>query len=99
MSSKERSEDIMGQHEKKGKYTIVEEIKTFALDAGTGSVVFCIHCVPTSSLLYRKVAQQVQLSGLRVIAIELPGLGLSERPESFDYTFRNFGRFCNRFFR
>jgi pimeloyl-ACP methyl ester carboxylesterase len=97
MSNKERSEDIMLQHEKKGKYTIVEGIKTFALDTGTGPIVFCIHGVPTSSFLYRKVAQHLQLLGLRVIAIDLPGLGLSDRPESFDYTFSNLGRFCNRF--
>jgi pimeloyl-ACP methyl ester carboxylesterase len=97
MSNKEKSEDIILQHERKGKYVIVEGIRTFALDAGTGPVVFCIHGVPTSSFLYRKVVQQLQLSEIRAIAIDLPGLGLSDRPESFDYTFSNLGRFCNRF--
>jgi pimeloyl-ACP methyl ester carboxylesterase len=62
-----------------------------------GPVVFCIHGVPTSSFLYRKVVQQLQLRGLRAIAIDLPGLGLSDRPDNFDYIFSNFGRFCNQF--
>jgi pimeloyl-ACP methyl ester carboxylesterase len=32
-----------------------------------------------------------------MIAIDLPGLGLTDRPEDFNYVFSNFGRFCNRF--
>ncbi len=88
---------IISQHESNGNYVMVDGLKTFYLDAGTGPVVFCIHGVPTSSFLYRKVVQQLQLRGLRAIAIDLPGLGLSDRPEGFDYTFSNFGTFCNRF--
>ncbi len=53
---------------------MVDGLKTFYLDAGIGPVVFCIHGVPTSSFLYRKVVQQLQLRGLRAIAIDLPGL-------------------------
>ncbi len=97
MENKEQSEDIILQHEKKGNYTLVDGIKTFALDTGTGPIVFCIHGVPTSSFLYRKVAQELEKSGLRTIAIDLPGLGLSGRPEDFDYSFSNFAGFCNNF--
>jgi pimeloyl-ACP methyl ester carboxylesterase len=53
--------------------------------------------VPTSSFLYRKVAIALHQRGLRTIAIDLPGLGLSDRPEDFNYIFSNYGRFCNRF--
>ena len=88
---------VIGQHESSGKYVMVDGLKTFYLEAGTGPVVFCIHGVPTSSFLYRKVVQQLELRGLRAIAIDLPGLGLSDRPENFDYTFSQFGRFCNSF--
>jgi pimeloyl-ACP methyl ester carboxylesterase len=91
------AEAIIAQHEANGKYISVEGIKTFYLDAGAGPVVFCIHGVPTSSFLYRKVASQLQNKGVRVIAVDLPGLGLSARPDDFDYTFSNFGRFCNEF--
>ncbi len=97
MSTKVKVDAIIRQHESGGKYIIVEDVKTFYLDAGSGPVVFCIHGVPTSSFLYRKVAFALQGKGLRTIAIDLPGLGLSDRPEDFNYIFSNFGRFCNSF--
>jgi pimeloyl-ACP methyl ester carboxylesterase len=88
---------IISQHESNGNYVMVDGLKTFFLDSGNGPVVFCIHGVPTSSFLYRKVVQQLQLRGLRAMAIDLPGLGLTDRPENFNYIFSNFGTFCNRF--
>ena len=88
---------IISRHESNGNYVMVDGLKTFFLDSGNGPVVFCIHGVPTSSFLYRKVVQQLQLRGLRAIAIDLPGLGLTDRPENFDYIFSNFGTFCNHF--
>ncbi len=88
---------IISQHESNGNYVMVDGLKTFFLDSGNGPVVFCIHGVPTSSFLYRKVVQQLQLRGLRAIAIDLPGLGLTDRPENFNYIFSNFGTFCNHF--
>jgi len=88
---------IISQHESNGTYVMVDGLKTFYLDSGNGAVVFCIHGVPTSSFLYRKVVQQLQQRGLRAIAIDLPGLGLTDRPENFNYTFSNFGTFCNHF--
>lgn len=97
MSTKEKVDAIVRQHESGGKYITVEDVKTFYLDAGSGPVVFCVHGVPTSSFLYRRVAFALQERGLRTIAIDLPGLGLSDRPEDFQYMFSNLGRFCNRF--
>lgn len=97
MSTKEKAEAVIRQHESNGRYITVDGIRTFTLDTGAGPVVFCIHGVPTSSFLYRKVTKQLQSLGLRAIAIDLPGLGLSDRPEHFDYIFSNFGSFCNRF--
>lgn len=96
MSNKE-TETIIAQHEAKGKYVTIDGIKTFYLDQGNGPIVFCIHGVPTSSFLYRKVAYALEKHQMRTIAIDLPGLGLSDRPEDFDYTFSNLGNFCNRF--
>ncbi|MBA2744607.1 MAG: alpha/beta hydrolase [Flavisolibacter sp.] len=97
MPNKEMVDAIIRQHESGGKYITVEDVKTFYLDAGSGPVVFCIHGVPTSSFLYRKVAFALMERGLRTVAIDLPGLGLSDRPEDFNYIFSNYGRFCNRF--
>lgn len=67
------------------------------LDQGTGETVFCIHGVPTSSFLYRKIVKELKDAGLRAIAIDLPGLGLSGRPEDFDYRFPVFASFCKDF--
>lgn len=95
--AKEAAEGIIRSHEALGKYISVDGVNTFYLDMGSGPIVFCIHGVPTSSFLYRKVASALQRRGLRTIAVDLPGLGLSDRPEHFKYTFSNFGNFCNRF--
>ncbi len=59
MSYKQDAETIIRQHESNGRYLTVDGIKTFFLDSGNGAVVFCIHCVPTSSFLYRKVVQEL----------------------------------------
>ena len=45
-----------------------------------------MHGVPTSSFLYRKVLPELASRGLRGVAFDLPGMGLAERPESFDYS-------------
>ncbi|MDT0649578.1 alpha/beta fold hydrolase [Autumnicola edwardsiae] len=86
-------ENIIHNHEQSGKYFEVEGQKTFALDYGNGEVVLCIHGVPTSSFLYRKVLRSLASKNYRGISIDLPGLGLSSRPENFDYTFQSFAEF------
>lgn len=58
----------------------------FVLECGDGAPVVLMHGVPVSSFLYRKVAPELAARGLRGIAFDLPGLGLAERPPSFDYT-------------
>ncbi|RDV16559.1 alpha/beta hydrolase [Pontibacter diazotrophicus] len=91
----ERSvEQVIEAHEASGKYITVDGVRTFVLDWGEGEPVFCIHGVPTSSYLYRKVLKELVRKGLRGVAIDLPGLGLSDRPEEFDYSFPNFAHFC-----
>jgi pimeloyl-ACP methyl ester carboxylesterase len=94
--SDRRVEQVIEAHKASGKFINVDGIKTFYLDWGQGDPVFCIHGVPTSSFLYRKVLKELEKKGLRGIAIDLPGLGLSDRPEDFDYSFPNFARFCAR---
>jgi len=87
---------VIDKHKSSGKFFMVNGIKTFALDYGSGEAVFCIHGVPTSSFLYRKVLQELATKGFRGICVDLPGLGLSERPTNFDYSFPNFARFLAR---
>lgn len=87
-------EQVIEEHKSSGKFITVEGVNTFVLDWGSGEPVFCIHGVPSSSYLYRKVLKELKKKGYRGIAIDLPGLGLSERPEDFEYTFSNFAQFC-----
>ncbi len=88
---------VVQHHQKAGKYMHLDSMKLFYLDEGKGDVVFCIHGVPTSSFLYRKVVSQIARQGLRGVALDLPGLGLSDRPENFSYRFSNFATICQLF--
>jgi len=53
-----------------------------------------MHGVPASSFLYRKVLDELAARGLRGVAFDLPGLGLADRPEAFDYTWTGLGRYA-----
>ncbi len=87
-------EAVLKAHEAAGNYFGVQGVQSFALDAGAGEPVFCLHGVPTSSFLYRKLVRELAAQGMRGIAIDLPGLGLADRPEDFDYSFQGFADFC-----
>lgn len=52
------------------------------LDLGprTGIPLVLVHGMPTSSWLYRDVAQRLAGSGVRVIAVDLLGFGASDKP-------------------
>jgi pimeloyl-ACP methyl ester carboxylesterase len=69
-------------------------VRSFVLEQGDGEPVVCMHGVPASSFLYRKVIAELAARGLRGIAFDLPGLGLAERPERFDYSWTGLGRFA-----
>ncbi|GHA55395.1 alpha/beta fold hydrolase [Pontibacter akesuensis] len=96
MSEGRTVDQVIAAHQAAGKFIDVDGIRTFVLDQGEGEVVFCIHGVPTSSFLYRNVITSLAAKGMRGVCVDLPGLGLSDRPEDFDYTFHNFARFCAR---
>ena len=69
-------------------------VKSFVLDDGPpdAPAVVCVHGVPASAYLYRKVVPALAGKGLRGIAIDLPGLGFAERPADADYTWTGLGR-------
>jgi haloalkane dehalogenase len=50
------------------------------IDAGQGSAVLLLHGNPTWSFLWRKVIPPLVQAGCRVIAPDLVGLGLSDKP-------------------
>ncbi len=69
-------------------------VTSFVAERGAGEPVVCLHGVPASAFLYRKVLDELAARGLRGIAFDLPGLGLADRPAPFDYTWTGLGRFA-----
>jgi pimeloyl-ACP methyl ester carboxylesterase len=80
--------DVIATHRSSGRAFEAAGVGSFALDQGDGPVVVCLHGVPASSFLYRKVVRGLAGLGLRGVAFDFPGLGLglAERPRDFDYT-------------
>lgn len=86
--------DVIAQHERSGRRFAAAGVNSFVLDRGDGEPVVCMHGVPASAFLYRKVVPELAARGLRGIAFDLPGLGLADRPVDFDYTWTGLGRFA-----
>lgn len=87
------SADVVAAHERRGRRFTATGVDSFVLDEGTGPAVLCIHGVPASSFLYRKLVSELAGRGMRALAFDLPGLGLAERPADFDYSWTGLGRF------
>ena len=87
-------EALITRHREAGTVSSVAGVRTFVRSEGSGEPVVMLHGLPASSFLYRKVLPEVAGRGLRGIAFDLPGLGLSERPTDFDYTIRGMGEFA-----
>jgi haloalkane dehalogenase len=64
------------------QYLDVDGLRMHYVDAGPrdGSPVVCFHGEPTWAYLYRKVAQPLVDGGLRVVAVDMPGFGRSDKP-------------------
>jgi pimeloyl-ACP methyl ester carboxylesterase len=88
------SRDVVDQHEAAGRRFEAGGVASFVRSAGEGEPVVCLHGVPTSCFLYRKVIAELSERGLRGIAFDFPGLGLAERPADYDYTWTGLGRFA-----
>ncbi|MBY5162368.1 alpha/beta hydrolase [Nitriliruptoria bacterium AS10] len=67
-------------------------VRTFVREEGGGEPVLCLHGVPTSSFLYRKVLPDLADRGLRGISYDLPGLGLTARDSGVGPTWSDLGR-------
>jgi haloalkane dehalogenase len=85
---------LLERHRGSGRVFTVGGIRSFVLDAGPrdGEAVVCVHGVPASAFLYRKVVPALAARGLRGIAVDFPGLGLAERPVDADYSWTGLGR-------
>ena len=65
-------------------------------ESGTGPPVLLLHGWPTSSLLWREVMIPIARAN-RVVAVDLPGFGVSDKPLDVRYTFAFFGRVLDLF--
>jgi len=88
------SVEVIEWHERSGRYFTAGGTRSFVLDAGTGEAVLCLHGVPASSFLYRKLVPELARRGLRGVAFDFPGLGLAERPTDFDYSWSGLADFA-----
>lgn len=76
------------------RFTEVDGLRLRWVEYGDGGddPVLLIHGWPTSSYLWRGVAPGIAERGRRVIAIDLPGFGGSDKPVDATYSFGFYGR-------
>ncbi len=86
---------LVSAHQANGRYVDLGGVNTFVAEMGKGEPVLCIHGVPSSSFLYRKVLSELSKKGFRALALDLPGLGLSQRPKEFDYSWTGLGKWLS----
>jgi pimeloyl-ACP methyl ester carboxylesterase len=85
--------EVVRAHRSAGRTFESARVQSFVREQGEGDPVVCLHGVPASSFLYRKVLAALAARGLRGVAFDLPGLGLAARPQDFDYSWTGLGRF------
>jgi pimeloyl-ACP methyl ester carboxylesterase len=83
---------IIAAHEAAGRRFHAAGTTSFVREEGDGEPVVLMHGVPTSSYLYRKVLPEIAARGLRGVAFDLPGLGMADRPQGFDYSWSGLAR-------
>lgn len=81
----------MAAHRAQGREFHAAGVRSFVREAGAGEPVLCIHGIPASSFLYRKLLPVLARHGLRGVAYDLPGLGLADRPAAFAYNWTGLG--------
>jgi len=85
---------IIAAHEAAGYRFSAAGTGSFVRDEGQGEAVVCLHGVPVSGFLYRRVVPELAERGMRGIAFDFPGLGLADRPVDFDYSWTGLGHFA-----
>jgi haloalkane dehalogenase len=84
--------DAIETHRRAGREFNAGGVQSFVREEGEGEPVVLMHGIPVSSFLYRKVLPLLAEQGLRGVAFDLPGLGLAEKPDGFDYSWSGLGR-------
>jgi len=74
-----------------GELLYLEDTRAFVYEKGTGEPVVCFHGVPATSYAYRNIISELDHQGFRGISFDLLGMGLSDRPSNFEYSWTNLG--------
>lgn len=81
------------------KYFEIDGVRMHYVDEGDGPVVVLVHGNPTWSFYFRDLIKGLR-DGYRVIALDLIGCGLSDKPQDYPYTLethvRNFSRLMDQ---
>jgi haloalkane dehalogenase len=82
----ERFADLPG-YDFEPHYVDVDGLRMHYIDEGPreASPVLCFHGEPTWAYLYRKIARPLLDGGLRVVAVDMPGFGRSDKPTERDW--------------
>lgn len=80
----------------KSHYVRVEGLRLHYLGGGSGEPVLLLHGWPTSSFLWRNIIGKMAEKN-RVIAMDLPGFGRSDKPLDASYSFRFYARILDGF--
>ena len=78
------------------KQVSVNGINISYIEEGEGMPLVFVHGIPTSSFLWRNMIGELSAHG-RVIALDLPGFGLSDPPPNGDYSISNYARLLQSF--
>ena len=79
-----------------GRSTLVNGWRIHYEDAGSGSPVLMLHGIPTSSFIWRRQIDALSRTH-RVLAPDLLGWGLSDKPADFDYRISSYADVIDRF--
>ncbi|MCE9500903.1 MAG: alpha/beta fold hydrolase [Leptospira sp.] len=80
----------------KKETTLIGKVKLSFLEAGIGSPILLLHGWPTSSFLWRNIIPFLSENN-RVIALDLPGFGESDKPLDTRYSFQFFSEILDGF--
>ena len=87
------AEEVIAKHRSQGRTFKAAGVQSFVCEQGNGPNVLCMHGMWGSSFLYRKLLAELDQRGFRGVVWDLPGFGMAERPENFDYSWSGLGRF------
>jgi len=79
-------QQLVNNWSERGSSLQVPKASTRIWREGEGEPVVCLHGVPASGFIYRKVLPALAARGMQGITLDFPGLGFADRPEQFDYS-------------